>query len=148
MQKNGEIFKNLIQTLTSEARVLNSKACGVQGRRDDDGGETPQTKVSGMDKISWIIYFLNFKSIHIYMKDVECAETNGKFNFLIFAVFWDIYSRLCTQNWSIFRWLLSTKSIITHKLKIGKFIFHSFQFIAHLQCKFDHFWKKMYCEEF
>ena len=27
-----EIFTNLIQTLTSEARVLNPKVCGVQGR--------------------------------------------------------------------------------------------------------------------
>ena len=32
--KNLEkIFANLIQTLTSEARVLNQKACGVQGRK-------------------------------------------------------------------------------------------------------------------
>ena len=29
---------------------------------------------------------------------------------------------------------------ITQKLKIGKLIFHSFQLIAHIFCKFDHFW--------
>ena len=32
-----DIFANLIQTLTSEARVLNPKACGVQGHSHGGG---------------------------------------------------------------------------------------------------------------
>ena len=34
----------------------------------------------------------------------------------------------------------STKSTIFQKLNIGKSIFHSFHHIAHLSCKYGHFW--------
>ena len=41
-----EIFANLIQTITSEARVLNPKSCGVQGCRIG-GGQSPLQKKQG-----------------------------------------------------------------------------------------------------
>ena len=42
LKKNREeIFANLIQTLTSEARVLNLKACGAQGRSPGGGQAFP-----------------------------------------------------------------------------------------------------------
>ena len=91
-------------------------------------------------------FFRNFKSIHIYMKDTECAEMNELiFRFLGFLVF-EIWS-FFYKNWSTFQWILSTKSTITQKIKIekiGKFISHSFQLIALLFCKFDHFWKTLF----
>ena len=36
--------------------------------------------------------------------------------------------------------ILRTKSTISHKLKIGKLIFHSFLHIPHLSCKYELFW--------
>ena len=54
-----EIFSNLIQTLTSEARVLNPKACGVQGRSPGGGCGTrsPPPKKKLADWINpWAIY--------------------------------------------------------------------------------------------
>ena len=38
--------------------------------------------------------------------------------------------------------ILSTKIIISQKLKIWKLIFHSCQHISHLSCKFVQFWRK------
>ena len=63
-------------------------------------------------------------------------------NFLRFVVS-EIWS-YCTQNWSIFQWILGTRLTITQNIKIvkiGKLIFYSFQFIAYRFCKFEHFWK-------
>ena len=47
MQNTEEIFANLIQTLTGEARVINPKACEVQGRRPGGGveGKAPNQKI-------------------------------------------------------------------------------------------------------
>ena len=82
----------------------------------------------------------NLWSDHIYIKDVECAETNEKsifqfFQFYFFEIWPFLYSKLVH-----FRWTSSEKSTITQKIKIGKFIFHSFQDIAHLLLIWDHFW--------
>ena len=38
--------------------------------------------------------------------------------------------------------ILSTKMIIWQKLKFWKLIFHSYQHISHLSCKFVQFWRK------
>ena len=38
-----------------------------------------------MGKVVDKIFFLNFKSDHIYMKDAECVETNEK---SVFQYFW------------------------------------------------------------
>ena len=40
----------------------------------------------------------------------------------------------------MFRSISSTKSSIAQKIKIAKLIFHSFQHIAHLLSRWDHFW--------
>ena len=92
MQKIEEIFATLIQTLTSEARVLNPNACVIQG--PSPSGQCEQKKFP--TKIPfffanwinlWITFFQNFKIIHIYMKDAECAEMNEKSNFLFLNIF-------------------------------------------------------------
>ena len=38
------------------------------------------------------------------------------------------------------KWPFEYKNDHISKLKIGKLIFHSFQHIPHLSCKYDHFW--------
>ena len=79
-----EIFSNLIQTLISEARVLNPKACGVHG-----AGFTGAAPVGiGGQALHQFFFFSRmdkmffkqkkFRSVHIYMTDAECAETNEK----------------------------------------------------------------------
>ena len=85
-------------------------------------------------------FFFSFKSSQIYMKDAEWAETNrNRFSdFLVFEIWSFLYSKLF-----IFLWILSTKSTITRKIKIGKFIkliFHSIQHCAYLSCEYGHFW--------
>ena len=76
-----------------------------------------------------------FKSGQIYMKDAQWAETNEKQIFQ-FLVFWGMVVFVLK-----IRSFLCTKSTITQTLKIGELIFYSFQLIAHLSCKFDHFWR-------
>ena len=82
VQKTEKIFASLIQALTSKARVLNPKACGVQGRSPKGGcvGESLHqffVLTKGIKCFSTNL-FKNFISGHIYVKDAECAETNGK----------------------------------------------------------------------
>ena len=82
IQKTREILANLIQTLTSKARLLNLKACGVQGRNQHQwrvwGGRAPhQLFFNQMNKFM-DNFFPNFKSVHIYMKEAEFAESNEK----------------------------------------------------------------------
>ena len=62
------------------------------------------------------------------------------FNFLNYGPF-------CTQNSSKNRPTLSIKRTISQKLKIRKFIFHSFQHIPYLSSEYEHFWnlKKKLC---
>ena len=79
-------LKRLPLTLTSEARVLNPKACGVQGR-SPGGGYFYSAKWKNL----WTKLFQNFKSVHIYMKYTKCAETI--FRFLVF----EIWSFLCSK---------------------------------------------------
>ena len=55
------------------------------------------------------------------------------FQIFIFRVMVKIHRKLT---------ILSTKMIISQKLKIWKLIFHSCQHISHLSCKFVQFWKK------
>ena len=43
-------------------------------------------------------------------------------------------------------WISGTKLTITHKLEIGKLIFHSFQHIAHLSCRYGHSWGKHFIQ--
>ena len=54
-----------------------------------------------------------------------------------FSDFCDFYFLISSKNWLT----LSTKSTIIQKIEIEKLIFHSFQLIAHLFCKFYHFWR-------
>ena len=106
MQKTKNIFAKLIETLTSENRVFNWKASGFQRR-------SPGAKVWGAKRPthifltkwinSWTTFVQNFKSVHIYMKDAECAETNEKlifrlFWFLVFEVWWFLYSKLVNSS--------------------------------------------------
>ena len=97
----------------------------------------PPPPFQGTNKRSGVI-----KSVHIYRKYAKCAETNEKpilqFLQILVLEMWSCFG----QNWSIFRWILSTKSSITQKIciaKFGKLIFHSFQIIVHLFCKYDYF---------
>ena len=60
-------------------------------------------------------------------------------NFYFLSCSW-----FCTQNWTKNWRILSTKTNISQKLKIGKLIFHSLKHIPHLSCKYDHFWN---CEK-
>ena len=79
-------------TLTSEARVLNLKAGGVQGCSPGGGcgGEAPhQIFVFSLLFFSWTKFFQNVKIVQIDMKDAECAV-----NFQILS--------FCTQNSMIF----------------------------------------------
>ena len=48
------------------------------------------------------------------------------------------------KNWPI----LSKKTAISHKLKIAKWNFQTFQIIPHLWCKFGHFWRKKFAHGF
>ena len=58
-----------------EARVLNPKACGVQGCSPHQFFLAKKT-IHGQN-------VQNFKSVHNYMKGAECAETNEKSIFLL-----------------------------------------------------------------
>ena len=86
--------------------------------------------------------FFFFKSGQIYMKNAQCAETNAN-NFCDF--YFLRYGHFYTQKLVNFWWILSTKTVISQKLQIRKWIFHSFQHIPHLSCKFGHFWRKKIC---
>ena len=82
----------------------------------------------------------SFKSGQIYIKDAPCAKTNAKsiFRFLFFDL-WSILYPKFNENWPI----LITKMTISKKLKIGKFIYHSFQQIPHLSCKYNNLKKNV-----
>jgi len=59
------------------------------------GGKTPhQNKIifSRLDKI--MDQFFSFKCVQIYIKDVECAETDEKPIFLVFEIWSFLYSKL------------------------------------------------------
>ena len=59
---------------------------------------------------------------------------NNKFP--IFPIF---IFELCSFLYPNFRWIFPiTRKIKTQK--IGKLIFHTFQHIPHLSCKYEHFW--------
>ena len=77
MQKTEEILSNLIQTLTSEARVLNPKVCGIKGR-SPGGGCSPPPFYLVRRINSCTTFFQDFKSVPIYMGDAKCDETNEK----------------------------------------------------------------------
>ena len=66
------LFANLIQTLTSEVRVLNHKACGVQVL-SPGGGQSPAPNFFFFTRMDNCFNFF-FKSGQIYMKHAECAE--------------------------------------------------------------------------
>ena len=93
---------SLIQTLTSEARVLNPEACWVQGRSSGGGcgGQNLPPFVFSLIDNSWPTFFQNFISFHICMADSECNERlkNQSSDFYFLR-----YSRFCTQNWSVLR---------------------------------------------
>ena len=74
-----DIFANLMQTLTSETKVLNPKECGVLGRSPSGGGGVWQ--------------FFLAHGVHIYMKEAEYDETNEKsiFRFLVFEIMSFLY---------------------------------------------------------
>ena len=72
MQKTGDIFSNQIHTLISKVRVLNSKACGVQGLSPLPKKLFLLAKRFSTKKIQ------NFESVHIFTKNAKCAETNEK----------------------------------------------------------------------
>ena len=111
--------------LASEARVLNPKACEVQGRSPSGGygGEALHQK-----------YFL-FSQMEKFMD--KFAETNEKliFRFLVYEIWPFLYSKLVN-----FWWILSTKLTITQKIsEIWSFIRFS-KDCAHLACEDSHFW--------
>ena len=116
-----------------------------------EGGKAPNNFSLAKWINSWTFFFFqNFKSVHIYMKDAEFAETNDKsiFRFLILEIWWFLYSKLFSF---LFRWIFSTKSTITQKInigKIGKLNFQLFQDTTHLACKYDHFWTIFFVNNF
>ena len=57
---------------------------------------------------------------------------NWKIRFRILCIFWD--------EKKFFSKLVKFWTIISQKLKIGKLIFHLFQHIAQLSCRYGHFW--------
>ena len=83
-----------------------------------------------------------FRSGHIYMKDAHSAESNKKSIFRFF-LFLFVYLRTILYSKFIKSWpILNPKTAISQKLKIGKLVFHSYQHILHLSCKFGYFWEK------
>ena len=76
---------------------------------------------------------LSFDSV--FMVHAQCAETNEK---SISDINFSSYREKFIENWG-------TKMTITRNIKIWKLIFHSFQHIPHLSCKFGHFKKKNIC---
>ena len=123
-------LRNMPLTLTSQAKVLNPKACGVQGRSFRPIFFYRYGKINGQ-------FFFKFKSGQIYMKRAIRNQFLDFCNFQFLR-----YGRFCTENWSIFFMILSTNSTITQKIKIGIFlrlIIHSIQHCAHLSSKYGHF---------
>ena len=86
---------------------------------------------------------IKIKNIHKWSnlhKRCGMCRNEWKINFRIFAIlsFWDII--IFVLKVGNFRLIFS----ITQKIKIAKIwniIFHSFQHIAHLSCKYGHFWR-------
>ena len=125
------VFANLIQMLTSEARFLNLKTVRSRGA---DHNQLFFTRMIIFSKNYFQnnSIFFQFKSGQIYMKDAECAETNEKsiFRILRFFSFWDMV--IFVPKIGNFRWIFSTKSTMTWKIKIWNMIFHSIRHCGHL----------------
>ena len=138
----NDIFANLIQMLTSEARVLNPKACGVQGRSPVEGvgGEAPHQFFLA-EWIKCLHFFFSEVAIFAWKMRTVLNQMKNKFSDF-FDFYFSSYGRFCTQKLVNFQWILSTKSTITRKLKIDKLIFHLIQHCAHPSCKYGHFWSR------
>ena len=84
---------------------------------------------------SWTNFFQNFISVHNYMKDAKCTETNKKsiFRFLVDEIWSFLYSKFV--NFS-----MNFECIIHHNSK-NKNQKIDFSFVSvHLFSKFDNFW--------
>ena len=82
-----EKVQSLIRKLRN-LRMNDRKACGVQGHSPGwaSGGRSHSPNFFLAKWVNpWTHFFQNFKSVQIYMKDVECAEANEKSVFAIFT---------------------------------------------------------------
>ena len=91
-------YANLIQTLTSEARVSIQKFVGsrLAAPLGGVGDEAAYQNIFFSKMDTMFFHKKKFKSGHIYMKDAECAKTNKKsiFRLLVFEIWSFFYS-----NW-------------------------------------------------
>ena len=90
---------------------FNSKTCGIQGRSPSGGVgvKAPNFFLSRWIKCFSTIFF--FKNGLIYMKNVFKRMKNQFSDFCNFSFL--RYGHFCTQNWSMFQWIWSTKLSIT-----------------------------------
>ena len=86
VQKNlEEIFMNLMQTLTNEGRVLNPKACGVQGCSPGRcGGKGLHRKKNIAKWInSWKFFFFKISKVFKFTWKMQIVLKRLNFNFRI-----------------------------------------------------------------
>ena len=131
-------FANLLQTLTSEAKVLNPKASGVQGRSPGGrcGGQSPpptktmfcEKKKSQKQNFRKKILIFQYKIDQISKTKIITKNGAG-------------LKKSVSEHWAsfgmnfYFSQLVKFWTTIIQKLKIGKLNFHSFQHIVQLSCK-------------
>ena len=70
----------------------------------------------------------------------RCGMCWNEWKINVYNFYFSSYGWIFIESWPYFEY----KMTITRKIKIVKLIFHSFQHIPHLSCKFEHFWKKIY----
>ena len=88
IQMTEEIFAKLIHTLTSEARVLDPKTCGVQGAAPvgSMGGKASHQIFFSKWINSWTTFFQNFKCSYFHERCGMCWS-ECKIYFPIFSIF-------------------------------------------------------------
>ena len=76
------------------------------------GSTNPKKNIQSLDFSIEIFFFyifsifepnFFFRSVQIYIKEAECAETNGKSIFRFFQFFFLSYGNFCPQNISNYR---------------------------------------------
>ena len=81
----ADIFANLIQTLISQVRVLNPKACGVQGRNPGGGCEGPNPPPKIMFSMNCLIFQVHFLINFVYKINHKSRNKNRQ---IVFSFVW------------------------------------------------------------
>ena len=84
--------------------------------------------------------FFKISKVFIFTCKIRNVLNEWKINFPYFVIL--RYGRFCSQNWSIFRCILRTKSTIIQKMKIRNLIFQTFQLDSEKKRRFRRFWEK------